>query len=177
MTPSRRLAIAVGLMLVMLAGAVAWIGSWMLERRQLARDAGDDLATCRRLVTEIESLRQKPTLAVTEGTDVRELGEKIQAASLQAGLAETSIQGVLPQLPRQVGESHYAQKPTALTLRSVSLPQLAAFLYHLTDEPGLTVRDLRVRSPQGDTAQGAWDAEVTVMYLVYSPASKARPGS
>jgi len=156
---------------------VAWTLGWMLEQRQLAQDAADDLATCRRLVVEIESLRQKPTLAVTEGTDVRELGEKIQAASLQAGLSDGAVQSILPQAARPLGDSHYAQKPTSLTMRSVSLPQLAAFLYYLTYEPGLTVRDMRVRSQQGDSAQNVWDADVTIMYLVYSPPSKAKVGS
>jgi hypothetical protein len=171
--PSRK-TLEVALMLALLAGAAAWGLGWMLDRRQAAGDAGDDLATCQRLASEIGSVRQKPTV-VAGSAGVRELGEQIQAASRQANLGPDAIQGVFPQPSRRVGESVYVHKPTALALRSISLPQLAVFLYNLSSQPGLTVSDLRLRSPHGASADSAWDADVTVTYLVYAPPARAQP--
>ena len=54
---------------------------------------------------------------------------------------------------------------------------MAAFLYHLSVDGGLSVRDLRLRSPHSDAAQDTWDAEVTVTVLVYAPAGKGRTDS
>jgi hypothetical protein len=68
-----------------------------------------------------------------------------------------------------VGDTPYLQKPTTLELQGVSLTQLASFLYHLTSEPGLVVRDLRIRSPRRDDVGSQWNAEATLTYLIYSP--------
>ena len=177
MTPRRRQTVAIGLLLAMLVGGVVWSVDWMLGRRQAARYAAEDMASCRELARDIESLRQKPKVAATEAMGAGELGQRIQAASRQANMGEASIEGIYPQPPHRVGESPYVQKPTALALRGVSLPQLAAFLYHLSADGGLSVRDLRLRSPHSDAAQDTWDAEVTVTVLVYAPAGKGRTDS
>lgn len=177
MTPRRRQTLAIGLLLAILIGGVGWSVDWMFGRRQAARQAGEDLASCRELAREIESLRQKPRMAATEPMAAGELGQRIQAASRQASMGEAAIEGIYPQPPRRMGDSPYVQKPTALALRGVSLPQLAAFLYYLGADGGLSVRDLRLRSPHSDAAQDTWDAEVTVTVLVYTPAAKGRMDS
>ena len=177
MTPRRRQAVAIGVLLAMGIGGAAWSVDWMLGRRQAARYASEDLAACRALTCEIASLRQKPKVATTEAMGAGELGQRIQAASRQAGMGEASIEGIYPQPARRMGDSPYVQKPTVLALRGVSLPQVAAFLYHLSADGGLSVRDLRLRSPHSEAPQDTWDAEVTVTVLVYSPAAKARTDS
>ena len=177
MTPRRRQALAIAVMLAILIGGAAWSVDWMLGRRQAALRASGDLAACQELARAIESLRQKPRVAATEAMGAGELGQRIQAASRQANMGEAAIEGIYPQPPHRLGESPYVQKPTALALRGVSLPQLAAFLYHLSADGGLSVRDLRLRSPRSDAAQDTWDAEVTVTVLVYAPPAKGRMDS
>jgi len=56
-----------------------------------------------------------------------------------------------------------------------TLGQLAAFLFHLTDGSGLSVRDLRLSIPRAADASSLWDAEATLTYLIYAPSTAARP--
>lgn len=174
MTEARRKTILVGLMLVLLAGGVAWSAQGMLAKRQAAQYAAEDLAACRRLAEEIESFRGRPAVAASQALGVRELGERIEAALTQAAMAGGAIEGIYPQPTRRLGQTPYLQKPTALALRGVPLEQLAVFLHTLTAQSGLSVRDLRLRTPHGDPSPGVWNAEVTIVYLIYAPASKAR---
>jgi hypothetical protein len=170
MDPLKRHAILFGLLAAGLAACAAWNVHWMLGERRSARRATEDLAACRDLARAIQSLRAKPRVAATEGGDVQELGERIEAASRRAGLEASVLVGRFPQAPRRVGDSPYLAKPTTLALRGVTLARLATFLYHLADGSGLTVRDLRLRGPHGDAPRDVWDAEATVTSLVYAPA-------
>jgi len=168
MTQQKRKSLALGLLLLFLLAGAAWSINHMLEQEQAAALAADDLATCRNLATAIRELSQKPALASSQVIGTSALGELLDAASQKAGF-QGAIESILPQPPRPVGDSPYAHKPTALSLRGVSLSQLATFLYHLTVESGWNVYDLRLRRPNGDTVSDAWDAEVTITYLIYSP--------
>jgi type II secretory pathway pseudopilin PulG len=174
MTAPRRRAILVGLMLALLAAAAAWNTHWMLAQRDGAQQASDDLAACRELTAAILSQRDRPAVASAEAMGVQELGKRIEAAFGKAQIAPSSLGGVDPQAAHRVGDSPYLRKPTALSLRGVSPRQVATFLYCLTDESGLSVRDLRLSTPHGGGAGGVWDAEATLTYLIYSPAKTRR---
>jgi hypothetical protein len=174
MTAPRRQGILVGLMLAMLAGLAAWNVEWMLGQRSSAQQAANDLAECEHLAAGIKLLRDKPAVASTEAMGVQELGKRLEAASGKAAIAQSSVRGVSPQNAHRVGDSPYLVKPTALALKGVSLSQVATFLYHLTSDAGLSVRDLRLRAGRADDAGGVWDAEVTLTYLIYSPAKANR---
>ncbi len=149
---------------------------WMLWQRRAAHRAAEDLFECTELAADIQALRKQPTVASSEAMGVQELGVRIEAAMRKAQFDPGALEGVFPQAARRVGDSPYLQKPTALDLSGASLGRLAGFLYHLTDDPGLTVRDLRLRTPHGETAGDLWDAEATLTYLIYSPASNPRRG-
>jgi hypothetical protein len=174
MIAQKRRAILVGVMLVLLAAAAAWNASWMLAQRDAAQHASDDLAACRELTATILSQRDKPAVAAAEAMGVQELGKRIEAAFGMAQIASSSLGGVDPQTAHRVGDSPYLRKPTSLSLRGVSPRQVATFLFCLTDESGLSVRDLRLSTPHGGGAGGAWDAEATLTYLIYSPAKTRR---
>jgi hypothetical protein len=163
------------MLVALLVGAAMWNVSWMLRQRDNARQIRGDLAACEDEATGIEALRGKPKLAATESLGVQQLGERIEAASREAGLAPAMLEGVFPQTAQRLADSPYLQKPTMLTFRGVALPQLAGFLYHLNDRATkLAVRDLRLRSPRGESDGSAWDADVTVTYLIYAPPPKTR---
>lgn len=174
MTAPRRRAILVGLMLAMLAATAAWNISWMFSQRDGTQQASDDLAACKELTAAILSQRDKPAVASAEAMGVQELGKRIEAASGRAQVPASSLEGVVPQTAHRVGDSPYLRKATSLSLRGVSPRQVATFLYCLTDESGLSVRDLRLSTPHGGGAGGAWDAEATLTYLIYSPAKTRR---
>lgn len=173
MTAETRRAILIGVMLAMLVIAAAWNVLWMLEQRETARRAAQDLADCKALAGRIKALRDAPAVASVEVMGVQELGQRIEAASRRAGLAQDALEGVLPQSPRRVGNTPYVRKPTVLTLRGVTLHQVAMFLHHLTADSELSVRDLRLRIPHGDAPRDVWDAETTLTYLMYVPTATA----
>ncbi len=177
MAPQKRQAILIGVMLALLAAAAAWNVLWMREQRARARVASVDLAECRRLGRAITALRDAARVAPTEALGVQALGDRIEAASRQARLVGPALAGVFPQSARRVGDSPYMQKPTALALRGVTLQQAATFLFHLSEDSGLSVRDLRLQAPHGEEGTGAWDVDATVTYLLYAPPTAAERGN
>ncbi len=173
MSQQKRQAVLVGIMLVLLAAAAVWSYGWMRDQRQGARLAREELIECRRLVREIEALKAKPAMASAEAMGIQKLGRRIESASRQANFEGAPLEGVFPQSARRVADSPYLRKPTALALRGVTFRQFVTFVYHLTDQSGLSVRDLRLRTPHGDGPRHLWDAEATVTYLIYEPPSQA----
>jgi len=165
----RQFVIAIGVT-VILALTALWSVASMFSQRTAARYAAEDLAASQQLADRIASLKQQPTIAAAEDMGIRELDPKIETALQAAGLPRRpTIEGIFPQSTRPLGDVPYQIKPTSVSIRSVTLAQLATFLYHLSDGSGLVVRDLRLRSPRAATAGQLWDAEATLTYLIYAP--------
>jgi len=60
--------------------------------------------------------------------------------------------------------------PTRIELRQVNLPQVIRFADQVVDESsGLTMRDLRLRSPAETPTGETWSAEITLTQLTFSP--------
>ena len=170
----KRQILLVSVMLGMLAIAAMWSLSRASEQASNAQYAMDDLTECQRLADSIAAFRSKPTIASAKVKEDYEMGARIDDASKKANLPPDSLQGLFPQSARRRGRSSYLEKPTSLALRDVSLPQLATFLHHLSDNTGLTVRDVRIRTPHGSESGNRWDAEATVTYLIYQPTTKRK---
>ena len=179
MLGSRRQMMLAGLVVVGLSIAAIWHVAWMLEHRGTAQRAANNLADCKLLAEQIVELRTRPAVAADEEMGIQELDDRIEYAKGQARLTNQTrdvIDIVDPQPARRIGNSPYLQKPTMFALRDVSLPQLTAFLYHLTDGSGLTVRSLRLRVPTGEATADRWDVETTLTYLIYAPPESLRRG-
>jgi len=172
MAMQKREMVLLGVMLALLAGAGAWCYGWMSEQRQAARAAATDLAQCRMHADAITNMGGKKKGSSDEATGEMELGKRVEAALAAARINPNSLDGVFSQPARAVGNSPYLLQPTTLPLRSVSLGQVAAFLYHLTDGTSLSVRDLRLTVPRGEASRSVWDAEATVTCLVSAPPKK-----
>ncbi len=147
---------------------------WMTTQRTQASRAVADARFCERLVQAIADETDKRQVASNEQTGIQSLGRHIQIASQQASLPGTALQGIYPQSSRRLADSAYMIKPTVLSLRRLSLGQLTVFLYHLTAESGLRVRDLRLRSPRNGSNDEVWDVDATVTYLIYAPPTTGR---
>jgi hypothetical protein len=173
MNPQTRLTVLVGIMFLLLAASAAWSVEWMLAQRRSATRAAATLAECRRLATEIESLRQKPSMASDEAMGGQELGKRINAASNQAGLNRSALQRVSPQPGRRVNGSPYLRKPTILRMQGVKLTKLVDFMHRLTNQTNLNVRNLQLSTPRRDASANAWHADVTLTYLIYRPQAKS----
>ena len=143
--------------------------NWMVEQRNAARESGDDLLLSVEMERVIKDMRQQTSLASAQAMEGQELGQRIDAAAQQAQLNPAMIDGIYPQPTQRVGSSAYVEKPTTLILRKVELRTLAKFLYHLTQTPGLTVRQLHLRAPRGDAPSNTWDVDATITALIYAP--------
>ncbi len=163
-----------GLLVMILAGAVWWNFSWMTGQRRQAQVMAQDLAVCQAAAEEIARLQAQPRVAAVQDMGVQELGQRIEAAMQKAGLSSSALESVAPQPGRRAGNTPYVQKPTALSLRGATLTQVVTMLYHLTSETGLSVRDLRLRTPRGEADEKTWDVQVTVVYLLYAPISRGQ---
>lgn len=173
MSTERRQTILVSIMLVLLICAAGWAMLDALEQRARAQRAADQLALSEALAEQIRRLREQPKVATSQEIGTRQLGRKISLAAEAAGLGTGSIQGVTPRPARRVGRSDYMAKPTTLKLQGVSLGQMAMFLYHISSDSNLTVRDLRLegrRASPGQTDR-LWNGQATITYLIYSPAT------
>ncbi len=163
-----------GVMLLMLGIAALWSHQSMADRRAAAQTAADDLQRCRQLAQSIHSHQGAATMADDEDSGVRRLGERLRSATQYAQISADALQGITPLAARRMGESPYLQKPTSVSLRRVTLQELVAFFLHVTEEGGLSVRDLRLQSPRDPEARQYWDATVTISYLIYAPPAKPK---
>jgi hypothetical protein len=105
--------------------------------------------------------------------DDTQLRQLIADALRRAGLPDGATQRIKSGEPRQLGRTAYQQVRTRLVLPNVPLSQLATFLHHLTQDPRLKIRDLRLRMPHGQPDGNNWDADAVLTYLIYSPTADA----
>lgn len=166
--------VLVAVMLVMMAGGVWWAWGWMDQQKASARTAATDLVTCRQYAEAIKALQAEPTVQAADAMGDQELGNRIAAAAAKVGFGPQTVGSVNHLADRRIPNSPFIQKPSFLRIYSVSLGQLASFLYYLTEDSTLNVRDLRIQTPSGNAEQTTWDAEVTVTYLAYEPQEAPR---
>lgn len=171
MTPSRRQVLLVGITLALLALVSIWSVDWMKQQRTAAQLSTTDLHEASNLARTIQTLRKQPTIATDRNMGAGELGERIEQASRESNLELSSLESVQPRNPRRVDDSPYLHQPTVLRFRDLTLRQLVGFLHHLTDQSGLHVQSLRLMSPPGAPSDDHWDAEATLIELIYKPLS------
>jgi hypothetical protein len=176
MTEARRKSVLIALLLLFLTVAAVWSVGWMTEQREAALYAAAELEQCNKLAADIERLRAETAVPQTEEAGVKVLGVRVTEAAQKAGLhGQDWLEGIYPESARPLPDSPYKRKPTMLSLRGVSLEQLSTFLYHLTDGSGLSVYDLQLMAPRGDSVGDLWNVETTVTYLIYSPSAREGP--
>jgi len=175
MNLSKRLVVWTCVFLLLLLAVAAFSFDWMLQQRTAAQYAAQDLSQCHVYAAQINELKNEPHVAAAQEIGIQELGARIEAASKAAALGQNALESVYPQAASRLGNTPYVVKPTALSLRGTTLSQLTAFLYHLSNDSGLTVRELRLRTPRGSENANVWDAEATLTYLIFSPPDSRRP--
>jgi hypothetical protein len=147
--------------------ARVWSCSGRLDSRAAESAARHDLADCRQLAGQIESLRQQPAVAGTTELGAADLSRRIEQAAHSADFADGSIVRIAPEPARRIGETNYLEVPTQLELRRVTLQQIFTFLHSLSGD--LAVHDIRLTAPRGEETGDRWTTEATLTYTVYSP--------
>lgn len=165
---SRVLTLLTGLSLAVSAG---YGFSAMRAAARQVNEAEADLAGCRRMIAEIERMREQPRIASLEVEPPSRIAEQVSAAVDAGGLPPESLIRVEPQAPVRVGRSQYQVRATTVELEDATLEQIVRLAHHLSDaQEGLTVRDLVLSEPRtSDPSQERWRAEVTLTQMIFSP--------
>jgi hypothetical protein len=169
MTPTRLRLYTAGV-LVGLLGTALWSYGRLADARGAAGAAADNLAACRDLAAQIESLRRRPALAGARELKGEELRNWIQQAA-SAQFDDGSVGLIEPGSPRRLGDGPYRETPVVVRLKSVTLRQLFTFLHALAADParGVHVRRVDLNAPRENEADDRWNVETTVAQLVYAP--------
>lgn len=179
MSEQRRLTILVGIMLAMMLAAAGWFTLEMLNHHSAAARAAEDLANCRLLAEQIKSLRNQSAMASDQdeaGVQQDRLVEQINAAADKAGLTGQWQDSIEHRREMRVGDTPYLRKPAVLITRGLTLAKLTALIHHLTYDSPYTAEKILLRTPPGDESGGAWDADITLTYLIYSPQTSQGQG-
>ena len=172
-----RAGVAVSIIALAMIAGIAWSYFFWVDSRGAAESAASDFVACRKLAEQIESLKKKPSLAVSRELQVTELSGRLEAALAKADLAAEDLVRVSAETARRVGDTAYLERETQLTLRDVSLRQVILFLTTLAaDGSGLSVSGIRLTASRGVGSEGDWAAELAVSYLVYAPRSDVASG-
>jgi len=150
-----------------LFGVAGWSVSEMFAAQTDARRAAETLGQCAEVARQIERLRDGPEIASNQAIDTQLIARRVQDSAKKAGFNDIELIDSDP--ARRIGDSAYLRQPTTVSLRGVTLQQTAVFLYHLTDDPRMTVGELRLRSPHDQLTGRQWNVEATAYYLIYSP--------
>lgn len=150
--------------------AVLWAYGMAASARESAADAAVDVAQCRLLAGQIQSLRSRPVIAGDRSLAGDELHQRVEQAAQSAGLPLSSIVRIAPDPPRRVGQSQYDELVTQVSLKPVSLRELVGFLYSLGEgQSGLRVKSLRLSAPREAETGGKWSAETALSYTIFAP--------
>jgi hypothetical protein len=157
----------VGTIIIAVLLAMGWSYEQLTDSRAAEFSARQDLADCRQMVDQIQSLRQRPAVAGTTALGAADLSRRIENAAGIANFADGCIVRIDPEPARRLGETNYLEMPTLLELRHVTLQQTFTFLHSLSGE--LAVHDIRLTAPRGEETGDRWTVETTLTYTVYSP--------
>ena len=140
-----------------------------------ADDAAQNLEQCQQLGREILAARKAPTRAVLKASTSLELTRQIEEAAKSMNLAATAIVSIDPQAPRQVADTQYKVRVTQIDLKPMLLPEVIAFLHHVSQhDSSLVVSSLRLSAPPARGSKATvevWTPEVTLTNLIFAPKS------
>jgi len=171
MTSQRKTQLKLGLVLVgSLYLTIFWSYGYMADRRAAAIVARADLEDSLRDGARIDAIRNRPALAADRERLVSETTALIERAAGAAGIPPDQLVRITPEPPQRLGDSVYKEKPTQVTLKSVSLQQLVTLTHHLVSpSQGLHAKSLRITSLGTEGAAASWAADLVVTYLIYEP--------
>ncbi len=157
--------------------AVGWSALTLVDAKEYAARAGDDLADAQKLAGDIRSLRNHPSLAVSQESPTADFSRALDAAMKASDTEANDLVRVTSEAPRRVKDTDYQERPTRLMLQNLSLEQVVQFLTAvISGRPALSVDGIHLTAPHDSPDADAWAAEFTISYLVYSPKEGA-PGS
>lgn len=179
MNPPKRQIVLFGVMVAMLAIVVVWCAMNMLGQKGKAQREANSLAQAKQIAERVEVLRQHQAVASPGGDwqqQEQELAQRISDAAAKARINIDWQKRIEYKRARRVADTPYMRKPVVVYTEGLTMDQLVALLHHLTYDSPLIVSELDLKTPRGGNPGNRWDANITLSYLIYEPATN-RPGS
>ncbi len=168
-SPRNRLPMLLATLGMALLISAFWSVQWMNAQYAAARAASEDLILSQALAAAITDMRSQTAVISGRASESNDMGSRVDSAAGAAGIPASVIEGIYPQPAQRVGSLPFADQATSIALRKVELRPLATFLRQLANHPGATVRQIRLRAPNGDAPTLQWDADITLSTLIYAP--------
>lgn len=138
--------------------------------RTRAGQAREDLAACRDAADGIARLQYGPDLAADGERLASEVTGLVERATKAAQLPQHSLKGIMPAPAQRVGDTPYKEKPTQVVVEKANLRSIVALMHGLaSSQPPLEIRSLTLTAARAEDDADAWDAGLSVTYLIYDP--------
>lgn len=161
-----------------LCAVLGYLAVRMNSAKESAHRAAEDLQACRILADRIHKIATAPKKALEEQRSLDDLSSRVEQAATAAKLPDGAVARILPQADRRLGDSAYIAQPTRLECRNVRISELVFFLSELiSGDAAIHATTIRLSLPHGvsnDDSTEAWNAEVVLTHLLYSPNSSAK---
>ena len=142
------------------------------------RVASENLARCRQLSKQIESLRTSKSIALERPVSPADISSQLIQATQVAGIPESQVQEVQHLPPVQIVETDFRRDDTVLRFRSVNLKQLTNLCLHLQSQPHPPIPTSLVLKSPGDgparTAEETWTIELVLTRLTFAAQSPSK---
>lgn len=171
MNMTQRLTVWLFVMLLGMSGICLWSWQQMQTQHRIAQMSANDDLQSQAFADEITHL-QNIAHSRRPDEEMNTLVQMIQQAAKQAAIPMSHVQRIRPSAERRMAQSPYVQKPTQLSLNSLTLPKAVAFLHHLaTLQQNLHIQSIRITAPRNDLKNNTdtWQFEVGLANIIYSP--------
>ncbi len=168
-----------GLPVAVSLAVLTWSWSTMRGEQDRASRATGHARQAQQLSRQIVTLRDRPKPIMTATIDSPDLVRQVSAAAAKAGVDAKELDRIEPDPPQRVTGTVYQRIPIHVILRRADLPKLMHLLHTLqTDGNRLQTEQIRLIAPRDEADPAIWKAELTLSYMIYSPATdKPRKGS
>ena len=175
-------------LVVAFCGAALWGYSRLVQARDAAAVAAENLAECRRLAARLGpspaandrgKAKAEPDNVDddTDNTDANDtegdaLIRRIESSARSAGMPEDAIETIEPAPPVHRSDNAPPDRPTVVHLRGVTLRQMFMFLHAVVigDHSGVGLPQVRLSAPAAADTGDRWSVEATLTELVRAPA-------
>ncbi|MEM1068730.1 MAG: hypothetical protein AAGI63_07530 [Planctomycetota bacterium] len=170
----RRILYVIVIALMAVYAAISILDAGAAQQRLV--DTKSDLDEIRAKLKDIERWQQAPKVAALRLESPSEIANRVAQSRSSAGIAQSSLLREEPTDPQRIPRTDFEIRTTTIELASTPLPTLLAFCEALQDEEtGSLVRDIRLTAPRNSVSQGgqeAWEVELTLTQIIFSPTSR-----
>ena len=162
--PSLVWGVVLGLAMILMCSA------WLTLRQKRAAwvRSCEQIETCKEIASRIQRLKTVPRFAVTSADSPEAISARI-GSTVSTLLPPGSLVSIQAEPVRNLGNAPYLLSGTQITLRDVTLPQIARFAGQLEDHNrGLVITELRLSDSDTTGSNDRWSTDLKLTQTIYS---------